>query len=103
MNDYTTDTMRWLDKRFKLTDESGIYFAHQPIYGFRKGHSEPGAVSRYMITYQIMKALSHLRFSSLLDVGGAEGYKSALARSLFGVRVRSADLSAEQFCGFHNS
>jgi ubiquinone/menaquinone biosynthesis C-methylase UbiE len=95
MNDYTTDTMQWLDQRFKLTDENGIYVAHQPIYGFRQGHSEPGMVSRYMITYQIMRALSHLRFSSFLDVGGAEGYKSALVRSIFGAQVRSADLSAE--------
>ena len=95
MNDYTTDTMQWLDQRFKLADENGIYIAHQPIYGFRQGHSEPGMVSRYMITYQIMRALSHLRFNSFLDVGGAEGYKSALVRSIFDVQVRSADLSAE--------
>jgi SAM-dependent methyltransferase len=95
MNDYTTDTMQWLDQRFKLADENGIYVAHQPIYGFRQGHSEPGMVSRYMITYQIMRALSHLRFSSFLDVGGAEGYKSALVRTIFDAKVRSADLSAE--------
>ncbi len=86
---------RWLDQRFKMTDEEGIYHAHQPIYGFRKGHSEPGTIVRYIITYQIMKALSHLKFTSLLDVGGAEGYKAALARSIFDVNVRSSDLSGE--------
>lgn len=95
MDKYTETTKDWLDKRFKKTDEDGIYFAHKPIYGFRKGHSEYGMVNRYIITYQIMKALSHLKFKSLLDVGGAEGYTTALARSIFSVDVRSCDLSVE--------
>lgn len=95
MDNYTSDTKNWLDDRFRATDEAGIYIAHQPIYGFRKGHSESGTILRYIITYQIMKALSHLKFTSLLDVGGAEGYKVALVRSIFNVDVRSADLSAE--------
>ncbi|MEM7019245.1 MAG: class I SAM-dependent methyltransferase [Pseudomonadota bacterium] len=95
MDDYTYDTKSWLDQRFKKVDKDGIYYAHQPIYGFRQGHSEPGMVERYMITYQITNALAHLNFSSLLDVGGAEGYKAALIRSLFDVNVRSVDLSGE--------
>lgn len=95
MDNYTENTMHWLDTRFRKTDNEGIYFAHQPIYGFRKGHSELGLVSRYTITYQIMKSLSRLQFSSLLDVGGAEGYKAALVRSMFNVKVRSCDLSIE--------
>jgi ubiquinone/menaquinone biosynthesis C-methylase UbiE len=95
LDNYTNETMNWLDQRFKITDHDGVYFAHQPIYGFRKGHCEPGTIIRYMITYQIMKALSHLKFNSLLDVGGAEGYKAALVRSLFNVNVRSVDLSGE--------
>ena len=44
---------------------------------------------------ELLKALSYLEFSSLLDVGGAEGYKSALARSIFNISVRSVDLSKE--------
>jgi SAM-dependent methyltransferase len=95
MDSYTEETMAWLDRRFRLADEDGIYFAHQPIYGFRKGHSEPSIIVRYLISYNILRALSHLRFDSLLDVGGAEGYKAALVRSVFGAHVRSADLSAE--------
>ena len=95
MSNYTADTSKWLDKRFNATDDAGIYFAHQPIYGFRGGHSEEGLIPRYVITYQIMKALSTLRFTTLLDVGGAEGYKAALARSLFNAEVRSSDLSEE--------
>ena len=95
MDSYTQNVQPWLDRRFRKTDSEGIYHAHQPIYGFRKGHSESGLVERYIITYQIMNALSQLEFSSLLDVGGAEGYKAALARSLFNVKVRSVDLSQE--------
>jgi SAM-dependent methyltransferase len=95
MDSYTEETMSWLDRRFRETDRDGIYLAHQPIYGFRRGHSEPGAIVRYVITYNILKALSHLRFASFLDVGGAEGYKAALVRAVFGAEVRSVDLSAE--------
>lgn len=95
MDSYTEETMSWLDRRFRETDRDGIYIAHQPIYGFRKGHSEPGAVVRYVITYNILRALSHLQFASFLDVGGAEGYKAALVRAVFGAQVRSVDLSAE--------
>jgi ubiquinone/menaquinone biosynthesis C-methylase UbiE len=95
MDNHTLRSRIWLDKRFKKTDEEGVYYAHEPIYGFRKGHSEPGVTLRYSTTYQIMRALSHVRFGSLLDVGGAEGYTAALARSIFDVKVRSADLSGE--------
>ena len=42
-----------------------------------------------------MKALSHLKFNSLLDVGGAEGYKAYIAKKLFGVKVINVDLSEE--------
>ena len=91
---YTDVTRDMLEERF-LGDSDGIYFAHQPIYGFRKGYCEPGTTLKYLISFRIMEALSHLKFDSLLDVGGAEGYKAALARSLFGATVRSDDLSAE--------
>lgn len=93
MDSYTQETQSWLDKRFQQTDEDGVYFAHQPIYGFRKGHSEFGMVNRYAITYHTACALAHLRAESFLDVGGAEGYKAALMRALFGWRVTSVDLS----------
>ena len=95
MDNYTKDTMHWLDTRYRLTSNEGIYFAHSPIYGFRKGHSESNITGRYIIAYQIMKSLSHLQFNSLLDVGGSEGYKAALIRSIFNVKVQSCDLSNE--------
>jgi len=95
MDEYTQGTRAWLDKRFKRTDDSGIYYAHQPIYGFRRGHSEERVISRYIVTYQIMKALSKIEFDSLLDVGGAEGYKSFVCKKIFGAQVRNCDLSEE--------
>lgn len=100
MDEYTKKTKAWLNERFKMCDEQGIYHAHQPIYGFQQGHCEQFQqflLSRYVPTYEIMKALSHLEFSCLLDVGGAEGYKAALVREIFGVDVKNSDLS-EQAC-----
>ncbi len=97
MDKYTKATKTWLDKRFRKHDENGVYYAHQPIYGLRYGHSEPGLLQRYICTYQIMISLSHLRFSSLLDVGGAEGYQTNLVKHFFGAKVQHCDLS-EQAC-----
>lgn len=95
MNNYTKTTKKWLEERFKETTKSNIYFAHQPIYGFRDPNSEKYVINRYIVTYQIMKALSHIKFDSLLDVGGAEGYKTAMIKSFFGVKVRNCDISSE--------
>jgi ubiquinone/menaquinone biosynthesis C-methylase UbiE len=95
MDQYTLDTQKWLDERFRETTSDGIYFAHQPIYGFGDKNSEPYTLNRYMITYHIMKALSSIEFKSLLDIGGAEGYKAAMVRELFGAEVESCDLSQE--------
>ena len=95
MDKYTEQTRLWLDQRFKQTDSEGVYFAHQPIYGFRNGPTETELIGRYIITFQLMKMLAHLNFNSFLDVGGAEGYKAALVKSLFNVEVRSSDLSIE--------
>lgn len=95
MDSYTENTKVWLEQRFLSCDERRMYIAHQPIYGFRKGISEPGLVGRYTISYQILKILSQLKFSSLLDVGGAEGYKAALVQDIFRVEVCNSDLSEE--------
>ncbi len=50
---------------------------------------------RYIPTYQIIKVLSKIDFHSLLNVGGAEGYKAALIRDIFGAEVKNSDLSEE--------
>ena len=95
MDPYTKETKDWLDQRFLMTDGEGIYYAHQPIYGFRKGHCEPTFVERYIVTFHIMEALSHLEFDTLLDIGGAEGYKAAMVREIFCASTISGDISEE--------
>jgi SAM-dependent methyltransferase len=95
VDDYTKKTRDWLEKRFRQVDENGIYYAHQPIYGFRKGHCDPGPLNRFIATYHILKTLSHIEFNSLLDVGGAEGYTAFLVRELFHAKVKTSDLSLE--------
>lgn len=68
MDSHTKRTILWLDERFRRYDEGGIYVAHQPIYRFLKSHCEPDVILRYIITFQIMKAFSHLKFNSVLDL-----------------------------------
>jgi protein-L-isoaspartate O-methyltransferase len=98
MDQYTEKTKRWLDDGFGRCDDNGMYRAYQPIYGFqgfRKGYSSPGLIDKYIRIYQIMKALSHIEFDSLLDVGAAEGYTASIAKQMFGAEVRTSDLSEE--------
>jgi SAM-dependent methyltransferase len=93
---YTLSSQRWLERRYKRR-VGGVYLAHQPIYGFEHRHlCDPGATERYVCTYRILNLLSSLRFRSLLDVGGGEGYRSALVKEKLGTqRVVVADLSWE--------
>lgn len=88
MDPYTRDTKEWLELRYKLCDEvTGICFAHQNIYGFRKGFNEGHDIHKYMCTYGIIDALSRLNFNTLLDVGGSEGYKAHVIRQIYNARV----------------
>lgn len=94
---YTERTKAWLEERFSQT-QGGIYFAHQPVYGFGRGNSETGClVEMYVRSWQILKTLAGLEFETLLDAGAAEGYKAFLVRELLGKRVESCDL-AEAAC-----
>ncbi len=96
VSDYIGELRAWLDERFSPAEFiDGRYYGHQPIYGFRQGHSEPNWHDRYIISYAIMRKLAHLRFNSFFDAGGAEGYKAALVKHLFGSDVISCDLSQE--------
>ena len=47
-NDYTTKARAYLEAQFERRTEDGVYFAHQPIYGFRTPHSEPWLFERYV-------------------------------------------------------
>ena len=107
MDQYTTETQRWLDERFQLATDDGVFYAHQNIYGFQarrlrttvqgkpSGYADPTAVVRYVIFWNIVKALKTLQFDSILDVWGAEGYMSGAFKAFFGARVRTSDLSRE--------
>lgn len=95
MDSFTKETKDWLETRFKKTTKEGIYYAHQSIYGFRDNNCDAYAIQKYIITYQIMKALSFFDFNTFIDIGGAEGYKAALAKKLFACKIKSCDLSEE--------
>ncbi len=96
LEDLHEETRAWLERRFGVDGvKDGIYSAHQPIYGFRKGYSEENWAPRYLITWHILELLARLKFDSFLDAGGAEGYKAAIVKKFFGSQVMSVDLSAE--------
>lgn len=95
MDKYTKENRNWLNDRFFRIDKDGIYLPHQSIYGFRDKHGPKDLIRKYICTTQIMKVLSSLQFKSLLDVGGAEGFKAYIIKNIFNVNVRNCDLSLE--------
>ena len=92
MDNYTDQTKIVLDERFNETIE-GIYYSHQPIYGYRSKYSAESNISRHMITKSILNAINRYSFNSFIDIGGAEGYTANLVRKLFNAKVMSTDLS----------
>jgi ubiquinone/menaquinone biosynthesis C-methylase UbiE len=94
MDSYTVEEKALVEQRFSDSVD-GVYRAHQPIYGYKKWPCEWYFTGRYIPTLRIMKELSRLQCESMLDVGGAEGYKSYIASKLFGLKVRTSDLSEE--------
>jgi len=92
MDNYTDKTKVILDERFNQAID-GIYYSHQPIYGYRSKYSAESNISRHIITKSILNALNHYSFSTFIDIGGAEGYTAHLVRKLFGAKVMSTDLS----------
>jgi ubiquinone/menaquinone biosynthesis C-methylase UbiE len=94
VDSYTVEEKAFVEKRFSDSVD-GIYRAHQPIYGYSRWPCEWYFTGRYIPTLRIMKELARLRVDSMLDVGGAEGYKSFIASNLFGIKVHTSDLSEE--------
>src|SRR5580704_7941966 len=92
MDTYTDKTKPFLEDRFGETIE-GVYFSHQPIYGYRSKFSASSNISRYMITKSILNAINEFSFETFIDIGCAEGYTAYLVRELFHVKVMSTDLS----------
>src|SRR5438876_9665334 len=93
---YTARTRDWLEQRFRVAPGT-VYVAHQPIYGVNEhvDCSEPDHLGRAAKTFQLLRVLAGLRFSTLLDLGAAEGYTGALARELFGAESTVSDLSSQ--------
>ena len=92
MDNYTDETKKFLDERFDQ-EIDGIYYAHQPIYGYRSNNSSGSDIARYMLTKSILNTINNYSFKSFIDIGGAEGYTANLVRKLFNADVRSTDLS----------
>jgi ubiquinone/menaquinone biosynthesis C-methylase UbiE len=92
MDNYTDQTKLVLENRFEQT-LNGIYFAHQPIYGYRSKYSSGSAIARYMITRSILSTINRYSFETFVDIGGAEGYTAFLVKKLFGGQVMTTDLS----------
>lgn len=95
MDKDTIKTKEWLDKRFAEGVKEGEYFAHQPIYGYKKGCTEGRDLIRYLRNLSILVKLSCLEFNSFIDVGGAEGYMANLVKTAFKVDTYTCDLSFE--------
>ncbi len=100
MDNYTTLTKVNLEDRFTMASD-GIYYAHQPIYGYRTTKGSTSCIARYMVTKSILNALNKYNFKSFADIGGAEGYTANLVRKLFNAEVVSTDLS-ENACKMAN-
>ncbi len=92
IDDYTLETQASVNKRFAI-HKDGIYFAHQPIYGYRSPYADVSNISRYMVTLSILKTLNEYYFENFVDIGGAEGYTANLVGTLFKAKVKSTDLS----------
>jgi ubiquinone/menaquinone biosynthesis C-methylase UbiE/uncharacterized protein YbaR (Trm112 family) len=95
MDQHTSAAKHWLDRRYSRGAD-GRYKAHQPIQGLRTEFSEPNALVRLARTYKLLEWIHGLKFESVLDIGGGEGYLSALIRDLFDPQVvHTCDLSVE--------
>ncbi len=94
MDIHTRNAKTWLDKRYSR-DQDGVYYSHQPIYGYDSNSSEPNAILRLARTYSLLKTFEQLQFENFLDVGGGEGYLASLVNDLFGVPSITMDLSSE--------
>lgn len=92
MDSYTKLTKNNLEERFQMTVD-GVYYPHQPIYGYRNNMGPTSRIARYMVTKSILNALNRFSFNSFADIGGAEGYTANLVRTLFNAQVTVTDLS----------
>lgn len=86
---FTRKNREWFTQRYDFTSR-GVYFPHQPVYGFSRWEEH---VQDYFRTYHILRLLEELRFGSFLDVGCAEGYLVNLVQQLFKVPTMGVDIA----------
>ena len=86
---FTRKNREWFTKRYDFSS-AGVYFPHQPVYGFSRWEEH---IQDYFRTYHILRLLEQLEFSSFLDVGCAEGYLVNVVRSVFGVDSYAIDIA----------
>lgn len=92
MDNYTNETKATLEERFIQTVD-GVYYGHQPIYGYRTAKASTSCIARYMVTKSILNALNKYSFKTFADIGGAEGYTANVVRTIFNAEVTTTDLS----------
>ncbi|MBN1356880.1 class I SAM-dependent methyltransferase [bacterium] len=88
--EYLAQTRQWLNRRFDVFDGEGIYVPNHSSYGFS---ALAFRLEEYARSYALLRMFNRLEFSSLLDIGCADGYFPALIRALFEVQVTGSDLS----------
>ncbi len=86
---FTRKNREWFTQRYDFASH-GIYFPHQPVYGFSRWDEH---ITDYFRTYHILRLLEELEFKSFLDVGCAEGYLINLVRKLFGAEGYGIDIA----------
>ena len=79
------------DLTFRRRASDGKVVGHQPIYGLGRGPAGPNHILRLARTCRIFEILDQLEFSTLLDVGGGEGFNAYRAKRLWDCQVVSTD------------
>jgi SAM-dependent methyltransferase len=87
---FTRRNRDWFSMRYDFASR-GVYFPHQPIYGFSRFQEH---IQDYFRTYHILRLLEEIEFASFLDVGCAEGYLANLVRRCFGAETCGIDIAA---------
>jgi len=86
---FTTKNREWFTQRYEFTSR-GVYFPHQPAYGFSRWEEH---IQDYFRTYHILRLLEEIEFKSFLDVGCAEGYLVNIVQKLFKADTFAIDIA----------
>lgn len=93
LREHRQKTLEHLESYFATGVAEGLYRGHQPVYGFGGPSQCTHQVVFLARVQSILEKLNTLRFETLLDVGGGEGYIANLAQRIFGAYAVSSDLS----------